>query len=127
MKIKNIYKLAPILTFLLIAGCDTTSSESTPIELTETAEATTLQIEQETSALEVNPVKPMPTIPRPSSGLYTENLNGQQAIAPLEIRTDSGSDYYVKVVNAANDNDTLAIYIHGGETVEVEVPLGIVR
>lgn len=123
MNIKNIYKLAPVLTLLLVVGCDT-SSESDPINLTDTTEITTQQVEQEKPTVEVEPVKAMPTVPRPSSGLYAENLNGQQAIAPLEIRTDSGSDYYVKVVNAASDDDTLVIYIRGGEMVEVEVPLG---
>ncbi|WP_446739809.1 hypothetical protein [Psychrobacter sp. A3] len=86
---------------------------------------TTIQgTEQNTNISMSEPAETLPTVAKPSSGIYAQNLNGQQAIAPLEIRTDSGSDYYVKVVNAANDNDTLAIYIHGGETVEVEVPLG---
>ena len=80
--------------------------------------------EQNTNISMSEPAETLPTVAKPSSGIYTQNLNGQQAIAPLAIRTDSGSDYYVKVVNADNDNDTLAIYIHGGETVEVEVPLG---
>lgn len=86
---------------------------------------TTIQrTEQNTNIAMSEPAETLPTVAKPSSGIYTQNLNGQQAIAPLAIRTDSGSDYYVKVVNADNDNDTLAIYIHGGETVEVEVPLG---
>lgn len=86
--------------------------------------ATTNGVEQSTTISMPEPVESMQPVAKPSSGLYAQNLNGQQAIAPLEIRTDSGSDYYVKVVNAANDDNILAIYIHGGETVEVEVPLG---
>lgn len=86
---------------------------------------TTIQgTEQSTDTSISEPAETLPTVAKPSSGIYAQNLNGQQAIAPLEIRTDSGSDYYVKVVDTANNNDTLTIYIHGGETVEVEVPLG---
>ena len=65
----------------------------------------------------------MPTVVRPPSGLYAQNLNGQQALAPLEIKTDPGVDYYVKVIDVVSDIEAITIYIRGGDTVEVEVPL----
>lgn len=123
--IKNAYKVTPALALVLAVGCQQASDIPSDSDIassynTENSDNTSIAV----PSREVDPIKPMPTVAKPSSGLYTQNLDGQQAIAPLEIRTESGSDYYVKVVNAANDNDTLAIYIHGGETVEVEVPLG---
>lgn len=69
------------------------------------------------------PVKYMPTVAKPPSGLYAQNLNGQQALAPLEIKTDPGVDYYVKVIDVVSDIEAITIYIRGGDTVEVEVPL----
>ena len=124
MDVKNTYKVVPILISLLVVGCDT-NSESPSIDLTETPKATTQQVMQETPDLEVESVKAMPTVPRPISGIYAENLNGQQAVAPLEIRTESsGADYYVKLVNVATNEDTLTMFIRGGETIKVEVPLG---
>ena len=117
--IKGTYKVIPALALVFAVGCQQQSEIESSYD-TENSD----DISLEAPTREVEAIKPMPTVAKPSSGLYTQNFNGQQAIAPLEIRTESGSDYYVKVVNAANDNDTLAIYIHGGETVEVEVPLG---
>lgn len=124
MDVKNTYKVVPILISLLVVGCDT-NSESPSIDLTETPKITTQQETQKTPNLEIEPIKAMPTVPRPTSGIYAENLSGQQAIAPLEIRTDSsGADYYVKLVNVATNEDTLTMFIRGGEAIEVEVPLG---
>ncbi len=117
--LKVTFKLMPILALVLTVGCQQQAETETAYE-TEVSD----NISVEMPAVENKPVEALPTVAKPLSGIYDQNLNGQQAVAPLEIRTDSGSDYYVKVVNATNDNDTLAIYIHGGETVEVEVPLG---
>lgn len=85
----------------------------------------TMQVSEQNTIISMpEQVETMPPVPKPSSGLYAQNLDGRQAIAPLEIRTDSGSDYYVKVVDVVHNIDALTIYIHGGETVEVKVPLG---
>lgn len=62
--------------------------------------------------------------PRPSTGVYDESFGGQEAIAPLEIRTEPGVDYYVKLEDTANRDHTMTMYIHGGDTVSVKVPLG---
>ena len=61
---------------------------------------------------------------RPSSGVYDEKFGEQEAIAPLEIKTEAGSDYYVKLESVANRGHTMTMYIHGGDTVSVKVPLG---
>lgn len=85
---------------------------------------TTVQATEKNTNISMSePVETLPTVAKPSSGVYAQNLNGQQAIAPLEIRTDSGSDYYVKVVSTTSNVDTLTMFIRGGEVIEVEVPL----
>lgn len=123
MSIKNIYKLPFLFIPLLIMGCNDRSESNTDYQA-DTPDIAVQQFESELPTLVAEPIKSMPSVPRPLSGTYNENFDEQQAIAPLEIRTDAGADYYVKVVNTANDIDTLTIYIRGGETIEVEVPLG---
>lgn len=115
MKIKSLYTLVSASVLMLIVGCDSLSESANRLEknyLDETAQ----QPEEEKPVLIAEP--------RPQSGTYAENFEGKEAVAPLEIESQAGSDYYVKVVNAANNVDTLAIYIRGGETIEVDVPLG---
>lgn len=115
MKIKSLYTLISALTLVLIVGCDSLSESDNSLETNYSDEAAQ-QSEQEMPNLVAEP--------RPQSGVYAENLEGKKAIAPLEIESQAGADYYVKVVNTANNVDTLAIYIRGGETIEVDVPLG---
>lgn len=117
---KVTFKLMPILALsLTTVGCQQQAETEVAYE-TELSDNNSVEI----PIRENKPAEALPTVKKPPSGIYNQNFNGQQAIAPLEIKTNSGSDYYVKVVNATNNENTLAIYIHGGETVEVEVPLG---
>ena len=44
--------------------------------------------------------------------------------APFEIETDYGTDYYIKLVDAETNDDAMAIYVVGGQDLEVLVPLG---
>ncbi len=45
-------------------------------------------------------------------------------VAPLEIKTQFGKNYYVKVVNTRNNQVALTAYIIGGRSFEVLMPLG---
>lgn len=64
-----------------------------------------------------------PVVARPSSGVLS-NWTGRAPQAPLEIITSPGSDYYVKLVEIETGYDAVAIYVHGGRRVQVDVPLG---
>ena len=59
----------------------------------------------------------------PSDGAY-EFYGDVVQIAPMTIRTARGSNYFVKLEEAANQNPVLAFFIHGGSTVTANVPLG---
>ncbi|MEC9488119.1 MAG: hypothetical protein UMV23_01390 [Halanaerobium sp.] len=48
----------------------------------------------------------------------------EKKIAPLEIRTEEGNYYLLKLVNVEGDKTVLDVFIHGGKTVNIEVPLG---
>ena len=47
--------------------------------------------------------------------------------APLEIRTGYGTDYYIKLVDGETNRDAMAIYVVGGQDLEVLVPLVSIR
>ena len=67
-------------------------------------------------------VKPQP-LPAPDSGeiLYQSSLD---CIAPFTIET-SGSGYYlVKLRDPVTKSDVIRVFVHGGDTIHVEVPLG---
>lgn len=55
-------------------------------------------------------------------GIISKNY--VSGVAPLEIKTRTGNNYYIKVVNVANDQAALTAYIVGGRPLEVEMPLG---
>lgn len=47
-----------------------------------------------------------------------------EAIAPFEIKSSTGSHYLVKLADAYSDSDVLTVFVHGGSTVQIDVPLG---
>jgi len=47
-----------------------------------------------------------------------------EAVAPLEIKTSSGGYYFIKLVNATTGQDAVELFIHGGRTIEIDMPLG---
>lgn len=61
--------------------------------------------------------------PLPETGSTNKpNLHGN---SPLKIKTNAGSHYWIKIVNAYNEKDELVSYfIRGGETLDVNLPMG---
>lgn len=61
--------------------------------------------------------------PLPETGATNKpNLYGD---SPLQIKTNSGSHYWVKIVNAYNEQEEVVSYfIRGGETLDVTLPTG---
>ncbi|MBL8551325.1 MAG: hypothetical protein JNJ73_15175 [Hyphomonadaceae bacterium] len=43
----------------------------------------------------------------------------------MSIVTREGADYFVKLVSDATGKEELVAYIHGGDTLEITMPLGI--
>ena len=52
------------------------------------------------------------------------NKTGRALRAPFDIKTSAGSDYYIKLVDAETNDDAMAIYVVGGQDLEVLVPPG---
>jgi hypothetical protein len=59
----------------------------------------------------------------PPHGKITWYSNGDP-IAPLEIRSSRGSHYVVKVSDYDSERDVLSVFVHGGSTINLDVPLG---
>ncbi|MEY9880429.1 hypothetical protein [Bradyrhizobium sp. USDA 329] len=66
----------------------------------------------------MNLTKPAP----PTGDLQTRNR--RNAIAPFSVRTKTGSNYLIKLVNVANSKDQIWIFLRGGEPYSTKVPVG---
>lgn len=65
-----------------------------------------------------------PEITRPQSGAI-QNFSAASRVAPFEIKASQLGNYLVKLVYAHSRHDVMTIFVRGGTTVEVEVPLGV--
>lgn len=62
----------------------------------------------------------------PPHGDITWHSSGEP-VAPLVIRSSRGSHYVVKLTDYFSGQDTLSVFIHGGVTANLDVPLGKYR
>lgn len=53
--------------------------------------------------------------------LYSD---GRECVAPFSVVTRGSDDYYVKLKDASGSQDVIAFFVQGGETAEIDVPLG---
>lgn len=72
------------------------------------------------------PVEPSCTQVSIDSGIYHLYTNNER-IAPFKIVTKSGSSYYIKLVDSYSNREIMSIYVVGGRSLEVDVPLGSYR
>lgn len=69
------------------------------------------------------PVFTEPEQPLPPHGKITWYSVGDP-VAPLEIRSSRGSHYVVKLSDYYSGRSVLSVFVHGGSTVNLDVPLG---
>jgi peptidoglycan hydrolase-like protein with peptidoglycan-binding domain len=67
--------------------------------------------------------KSITTQPLPNSGTV-HTYTAAERVAPLELKAAPGGHYLVKLVNARTFAPVLTVFVRGGATVEVDVPLG---
>lgn len=63
-----------------------------------------------------------PALVLPDSGTTRKNVTAP-SVAPFEIRTNIGSNYLIKLENISGMK-VMDIFVRGGDTIEVSVPLG---
>ena len=59
----------------------------------------------------------------PASGSVNSYTSADR-IAPFEIKAAQGNNYFVKLVNAYSEETVLTVFVRGGTTVNIDVPLG---
>ena len=68
----------------------------------------------------------MPSYPEltlPSSGEVTR-FSSAEHVAPFKVSTPTGTHYWVKLVEVGTGQNIIAVFVAGGSTVEVDVPVG---
>lgn len=106
------FLLVGCLATLFLLGCGNNSSQELE---TNTIEQSSPRITIKNEMIEAQPL--------PETGATNKpNLYGD---SPLQIKTNSGSHYWVKIVNAYDEREELVSYfIRGGETLDVTLPVG---
>lgn len=64
-----------------------------------------------------------PELPMPRTGEVIE-YGYSERVAPFEIKSSVGSNYLVKLVDSGSQRPILTVFVRGGTTVNVDVPLG---
>lgn len=64
-----------------------------------------------------------PVVPFPKSGTIRIAGNAK-GVAPFEILSPAGDDYYIKLVDARTEETKVVVFVRGGERTEVLVPVG---
>jgi hypothetical protein len=64
-----------------------------------------------------------PGLPPPRTGPI-EQARRRAAIAPFTVIGGSGTNYLIKLVNAADERQHILIFVRGGEQYSTKVPLG---
>lgn len=67
--------------------------------------------------------EPYPEVPIPQNGECRSHKAGY-ASSPLKITADYGSHYFVKLVDAGTGAAAFDVFVHGGRSVEVDIPDG---
>lgn len=66
-----------------------------------------------------------PQVATPPTGLIA-NYTNQEGLAPFEIKTSStDADYYIKMTNIGENIPMMTLFINGGETLDVNIPIGV--
>lgn len=115
--IAGIFRLAAVLgtiagVFWIISVWDANSNSS--------------GVPQSSYSTPPQPIFNEPVLQLPPSGTIRRYTSWEGA-APLRIRTSAGSNYLVKLENVATGNNILDVFIRGGSTIKIEVPLGTYR
>lgn len=118
-KIKIIFWLVMVLfvlfTIVSKEGCSGTSSSTSGRGYNENSVSRT--------TITVPPSFTEPAYPMPSNGEF-KNYSDKMPLAPFKISTRGSEHYYVKLVDAVTGQTACTLFVCGGQSTEVFVPLG---
>ena len=93
---------------------------------TETVKSMPTPSVQSAPAPRAEPKFNKPVLALPATGSVQRNSN-QTGEAPLQIKTSAGMNYLVRLEDTNSGQNVMDVFVRGGSTVEVEVPLGTYR
>ena len=83
---------------------------------------------RESTPVYVKPTEPIAsncvTVSRPRTGIYRNYDLSSNLVAPFEIRTAVGANYFVKLEDSVTREPILTFFIRGGQTMQSDVPFG---
>lgn len=119
------------LAFGMASGSNTTQTQSSPATFTPYSPPPVQP--QRTAPFTQQPSRssPQPVIPRfnepeltmPQTGTVIDYSTAER-VAPFEIKSSFGSNYLVKLVDSVYQQPVLTVFVRGGTTVNIDVPLG---
>lgn len=112
-----------LLAWLISASGSLPSKRSAHTRPSDSRSNTHLSSKQKPS---VRPAFSEPEMTAPASG-EVRTFTSQKRVAPLQIRSSSGDNYLVKLADATTGQPVLLIYVRGGQTEEIDVPIGTYR
>lgn len=77
----------------------------------------------EVNLIPVNPLPELKPVELPPNG-DTHYYQKAEAVAPFSIMTESGRNYFAKLVDKNTGQVAMTIFVRGGQTVKTKVPLG---
>jgi hypothetical protein len=84
--------------------------------------------QKETASVSVNRKEAIPAsciaLKRPKTGVYRNYDLSAELVAPFEIHTAAGANYFIKLEDSATHLPIQTFFIRGGQTMESNVPLG---
>lgn len=72
---------------------------------------------------QVDPVS-CTALKRPRTGVYRNYDLSSDLVAPLEIHTAAGANYFIKLEDSVTHEPIQTFFVRGGQTIESNVPLG---
>lgn len=115
-----------IITISMIADQDGKDSSGSPNSGASPRAASTSSAGTMAPYRSAPPVFSEPQQPRPAHG-WTQNFSYRRPEAPLTVNTAAGSDYFLKLEDASSGAAVMTVFVHGGLSAQVEVPLGTYR
>jgi hypothetical protein len=80
-----------------------------------------------------SPNSPIPTqVSRPPSPVaisegFVRTSKPKERVVPFQIQTPAGDNYLIKLVNVADENETVLLFVRGGSAFNVNMPVGTYR
>lgn len=110
-------------------GCSSDSSSSDNSDSDYSSDYSSNTSRNETRSYSPNLVPPKPVFSIPEQSLPAHGAiawhNSKDRVAPLQVQSTRGDSYLLRLYDYPSDSLVMSVFIRGGSTLDVKVPLGI--